>query len=81
MLDAYSGSVHVVDDIAFDMIGMYEKTPKEQIVAAMMEKYGKIFQTSNSNMKLNFIFDFFRQGFYAHKQRRISCPVNERGLK
>lgn len=39
VLDAYSGSVHVVDDIAYDMIGMYEKTPKEQIVAAMMEKY------------------------------------------
>lgn len=39
VLDVFSGSVHVVDDIAYDMIGMYEDHTPEEIKAAMMEKY------------------------------------------
>ena len=39
VLDIYSGSVHVVDEVAYDMIGMYEGSSREQIVAAMQEKY------------------------------------------
>jgi len=39
VLDIYSGSVHVVDEVAYDMIGMYENNDCEQIVAAMQEKY------------------------------------------
>ena len=40
VLDVYSGSVHVVDDIAYDMIALYETETRESIVRAMMEKYG-----------------------------------------
>ena len=40
VLDIYSGSVHVVDEVAYDMIGMYEDTDRESIIAAMLEKYG-----------------------------------------
>ena len=39
VLDIYSGSVHVVDEVAYDMIGMYESSSHEQIVAAMMDKH------------------------------------------
>ncbi|MBE6972615.1 MAG: thioether cross-link-forming SCIFF peptide maturase [Ruminococcaceae bacterium] len=39
VLDIYSGSVHVVDEVAYDMIGMYEDSSREQIVAAMQGKY------------------------------------------
>lgn len=39
VLDVYSGSVHVVDDVAYDIIGMYETASKEDIVKAMLEKY------------------------------------------
>ena len=39
VLDVFSGSVHVVDDIAYDMIGMYEEHSPAEIKAAMMEKY------------------------------------------
>lgn len=39
VLDTCSGSIHVVDDVAYDMIAMYkEKKPKE-IVADILEKY------------------------------------------
>ena len=40
VLDVYSGSVHLVDEVAYDMIGMYETSDRESIVAAMLEKYG-----------------------------------------
>ena len=39
VLDIYSGSVHVVDEVAYDMIGMYENSSREQIVTAMLEKH------------------------------------------
>jgi len=39
VLDIYSGSVHVVDEIAYDIIGMYEQNSTEQIVSAILAKY------------------------------------------
>ena len=39
VLDICSGSVHVVDEVAYDMIGMYERKSREEIVAAILEKY------------------------------------------
>ena len=39
VLDIYSGSVHVVDDLAYDVIGLYEDHTPDEIVAAMLEKY------------------------------------------
>ena len=40
VLDTCSGSVHAVDEVAYDMIGMYEENNKETIIKAMLEKYG-----------------------------------------
>ena len=40
VLDVYSGSVHVVDEVAYDIIGMYENSKPDEIVTAMMAKYG-----------------------------------------
>ena len=40
MLDVCSGSVHVVDEVAYDIIGMFEDNDKETILKAMAEKYG-----------------------------------------
>ena len=39
VLDTYSGSVHVVDDIAYDIIGMYEQKSTEEIVAEIRSRY------------------------------------------
>lgn len=39
VLDVYSGSVHVVDDVAYDIIGMYEGHTKEEITEVILEKY------------------------------------------
>ena len=40
VLDTCSGSVHVVDDIAYDVIALYESKTREEIVSALMEKHG-----------------------------------------
>lgn len=42
VLDVYSGSVHLVDDVAYDCIALFESTPRDQIIAQMMEKYGHL---------------------------------------
>ena len=38
VLDICSGSVHVVDDVAYDIIGLFETQTREAVLAAMAEK-------------------------------------------
>ena len=40
VLDVYSGSVHLVDEVAYDIIARYETTPPAAIVAQILAKYG-----------------------------------------
>ena len=40
VLDVYSGSVHVVDEVAYDIIAMYESHTDDEITAAICGKYG-----------------------------------------
>ena len=40
VLDVFSGSVHVVDEVAYDIIAMYENTDRETILREIMAKYG-----------------------------------------
>ena len=39
MLDTCSGGVHVVDEVAYDMIELYPKKNRDEIIAEMLEKY------------------------------------------
>ena len=39
VLDVCSGSVHAVDALAYDIIGLFEAQPREAVLAAMAEKY------------------------------------------
>ena len=39
VLDICSGAVHLVDEVAFDIINMYEEHTAEEITAAILEKY------------------------------------------
>ena len=38
-LDVNSGCVHAVDEVAYDIIGMYETHTKEEIVEEILKKY------------------------------------------
>ena len=42
VLDTASGSVHTVDEVAYDIISMYKTASGEQIVTAMLEKYAHL---------------------------------------
>ena len=39
VLDVCSGSVHVVDEVAYDIIALFEEKSREDILQAMEEKY------------------------------------------
>jgi len=41
VLDTCSGSVHVVDEIAYEIIGCYEEKSKDDIVAQMQARFGE----------------------------------------
>ena len=40
VLDTCSGSIHVVDEVAYDMIAMIKEKSEDEIVAEIMAKYG-----------------------------------------
>ena len=40
VLDTCSGSIHTVDDVAYDIIALYKEQTPDAIVSAMLEKYG-----------------------------------------
>ncbi|BFJ86916.1 thioether cross-link-forming SCIFF peptide maturase [Ruthenibacterium sp. TH_2024_36131] len=42
VLDVYSGSVHAVDEVAYDIIALYESTPAQEIVRTITEKYPEV---------------------------------------
>ena len=39
VLDSCSGSIHVVDEVAYDVIALYESKTQEEIVTELLEKY------------------------------------------
>ena len=39
VLDVCSGAVHVVDEIAYDMIGLFEAFDREEVLAKIAERY------------------------------------------
>ncbi len=39
VLDSCSGSIHSVDEVAYDIIAMYKTSTADEIVSAMLEKY------------------------------------------
>ena len=41
VLDVFSGAVHSVDEVAFDVITMYEDHSKDEIVKEILSKYGE----------------------------------------
>ena len=56
VLDTASGSVHTVDEVAYDIIEMYKSHTPEQIVSQIMKKYGHL-EDVNENEILDCIED------------------------
>ena len=45
VIDVYSGSVHSVDEVAYDLIALFEGNSREQVLEQMAEKYPEIDRT------------------------------------
>ena len=54
VLDICSGSVHVVDEVAYDIIGLYESESKENIITQMLEKYADRDDVTKEELELCF---------------------------
>lgn len=42
VIDTYSGSVHAVDEVAYDIIELYQTHDKESIASQMLQKYAHL---------------------------------------
>lgn len=51
VLDVFSGSVHAVDEVAYDAIGMYENNSKEQIISDLLQKYNGTENVTRSELE------------------------------
>ena len=51
VLDVYSGSVHLVDEVAYDMIALFENTDHEEIIAQMLAKYGHLEDVNEQELR------------------------------
>ena len=51
VLDSCSGGVHVVDEVAYDIIALYEQQSREEIIAAMNEKYASFADISKEDIE------------------------------
>ena len=51
VLDVCSGSVHAVDEVAYDMIAMFEANDRDAVIAAMREKYADRADISDTDIE------------------------------
>ena len=51
VLDSCSGGVHVVDEVAYDIIALYAQQSREEIIAAMNEKYASFADISKEDIE------------------------------
>ena len=47
VLDIYSGSVHLVDEVAYDIIAMYNEKSAEEITAEILKKYAELLKNGS----------------------------------
>ena len=52
VLDVCSGSVHAVDEVAYDIIAQYETSTPEQIIAAVTAKYPAVTRADVEELSL-----------------------------
>ncbi|MBP3396069.1 MAG: PqqD family peptide modification chaperone, partial [Clostridia bacterium] len=52
VLDTASGSVHAVDEVAYDIISMYKSHTADEIVSAMLETYGTLPDVNEEEIRL-----------------------------
>ena len=75
VLDICSGSVHVVDEVAFDIINMYENESREDIIATVLERYPDRPEVNKEEIE-----DCLRQIEELKKAGKLFTPDNFRNI-
>ena len=52
VIDVYSGSIHIVDEVAYDVIAAYEGKSREEIVASVLPSHAANGITEEDILKL-----------------------------
>ncbi len=52
VLDIYSGAIHVVDPVAYDIIALYQNHSAEQIISIILERYAKDEDVTQEDIRL-----------------------------
>ena len=52
VLDTVSGSVHTVDEVAYDIIEMYKTHTEDEIIATILERYGSLPDVTREDISL-----------------------------
>ena len=68
VLDICSGSVHVVDDIAYDIISQFSENDRESIISALTEKY------SSKNVSKKDIEECYEQIVSLKNEGKLFAP-------
>ncbi len=71
VLDVCSGSVHAVDEVAYDIIGMFEENGKDTVIKAISEKYA-----DRSDITENDIEECYAQVEELKNQGKLFAPDN-----
>lgn len=66
VLDINSGSVHSVDELAYDVVAMYKDQDKEMIIDTLLEKYG-----DNDDVNREDIEELLEDLAYLEKEGRL----------
>ena len=79
VLDVCSGSVHVVDDLVYDMIAMYKDKKFEEIEQAILEKYGDTYSKEDIKDAYSDISELEERNCYSRKMcSRMSLSILRR---
>ena len=68
VLDMCSGSVHVVDEVAYDIIALYKEKSPEEIAREMIEKYPE------ENLTEQDVFDCIEDVRYLEENKKLFTP-------
>ena len=69
VLDVCSGALHVVDEVAYDIISMFEVASREEIISAMKEKYA-----SREDITEGDIDECYEQVVSLKESGKLFCP-------
>ena len=69
VLDICSGSVHVVDDVAYDIIELFPTLQKEEIIKKITDKYA-----NNEDVTYADVSECYEQIAKLRDEQKLFCP-------